>query len=187
MHDYPYRELFYNHAGRQVDKWEHYFAIYDRHLGPHRLRAKRVLEIGVDHGGSLQLWAKFFPHAQIVGVDIRPECAFSYPRIEVVIGDQADMAFMHGLGEFDVVIDDGSHDPSHQLASFEAVWQHTRGVYLIEDCQHGYAIRPIQWLDQIHTFYPWVQVIERPRRLITGNPSRELREDEAQARKDFGI
>jgi hypothetical protein len=52
--------------------------------------------------------------ARIVGVDIEPRAAtLATPDVEIVIGDQADPAFLarlaRELGRIDVLIDDGGH------------------------------------------------------------------------------
>jgi len=176
------------HQGRQIDKWAHYGPIYDSHFGPLWTRAKRILEIGVDHGGSLQLWAKYFPTAEIVGLDINPDCKrFEEDRISVVIGDQTDTKLLETLGDFDIVIDDGSHVKDHQTASFTALWPHTRLVYLIEDCHRGFPGILTNGTTPLVYEYPWVIVMEKPRRIIRGTPSRDLRPDEQEAREKFSV
>jgi hypothetical protein len=76
-------------------------------------------------------------------VDIVPACArFAESQIEVRIGDQSDPEFLRALieefGPFDVVIDDGSHVMSHTLTSFDALYEHTTGVYAVEDLHTAY-------------------------------------------------
>ena len=57
-----------------ITKWKHYFEIYDRYLSRYRDTAVNIMEIGVFHGGSLQMWRDYFgPAANIYGVDINPE------------------------------------------------------------------------------------------------------------------
>jgi cephalosporin hydroxylase len=171
-----------NYSGRQVDKWQHYFPIYDRHF--YRFEPTRVLEIGVDHGGSLQIWKQYFPTAEIVGLDINPACkAYEEDRISIVIGDQTDTKLLNSLGEFDIVIDDGSHIREHQSASFTALWPRTKSVYLIEDCHGMYPGLVTTDTTPLRYEYPWVLVLERPKRIIVGEPSRELRPDELLARE----
>lgn len=171
--------MFRHHVGRRIDKWHHYFGIYDRHFDRFRGKRIRVLEIGVDHGGSLQLWKSYFgPDARIVGLDIDPRCkGYEEAQIEIHIGNQSDVALLKSLGEFDIVIDDGSHRIQDQLASFEALWPKTRSVYLVEDCHEA----PLQLPGPLVYTYPWVAVVEKPRRLIRGENSRKLRPDEVQA------
>jgi hypothetical protein len=176
-----FADLFHAHQGRLVDKWEHYFPIYDKHFAKYQDKPVRVLEIGVSHGGSLQLWKEYFgPQAQITGLDIDPRCQdYEEEQIKIYCGDQSDAGVLSGFGEFDIVIDDGSHVVAHQEASFKALWPSTRGVYLIEDI-HG-AMPSLMGQDGLVTRYPWVLVVERPKRLIRGTPSRELRQDEIEA------
>jgi hypothetical protein len=176
--------MFETHAGRQIDKWSHYLDIYEKHFARFRGKSPRVLELGVDHGGSLQLWKRYFgPGAEIIGVDINPVSVFEEPGINVLVYDQCNPEFAK-LGPWDIIIDDGSHNPEHQIKSFENLWPRCQGVYLIEDC-HG--VQPaVRCPNGLKFSYPWVYVYERPKRMIRGTPSRELREDEADARKLFG-
>lgn len=171
------------HDGRQIDKWAHYGRIYDFHFAHRASAVTRILEIGIDHGGSLQLWKSIFTNAQIVGLDINPECkAYEEDRVSVITGDQTDMKLLISLGGFDIVIDDGSHDRAHQAQSFTALWPSTRMVYLIEDC-HGVYPGLITADCPLRYEYPWVVVLERPERIIRGTPSRELRDDERAVRE----
>ena len=137
---------FLNNGGKRLHKWLHYFDIYERHF--ERLRAEPItmLEVGVSGGGSLEMWASYFhPESRIVGIDINPDCAqHAKDRIDVHIGSQDDVEFLEGIvdqyGEFDIVLDDGSHINSHIIATFEALFGHVskNGVYFIEDLHTSY-------------------------------------------------
>ena len=117
-----------------MNKWLHYFDIYERHFEKYRDTEVTIIEIGVAGGGSLQMWKQYFgPKARIIGVDISKDCYFKEAQIEVLIGDQRDRAFLKTLPEADIVIDDGKHRPEHQITSFEVLYPKTKGVYLIED------------------------------------------------------
>lgn len=178
-------EAFRAHRGRLTDKWLHYFWIYQRYFAEYVGQPVKVLEIGVSHGGSLQIWKSYFgPKAQIVGVDIDPRCkAYEEPQIQIEIGHQADPSFWEGLWDhytgFDIVIDDGSHLKSDQEASFKTLWPWTHGIYLIEDCHSGFP--DIRAVDGFIVPYPWVLVCMRPKRVIRGTPSRALNEAEREA------
>jgi hypothetical protein len=126
------------------------------------------------------MWKEYFgPYADIMGIDIDPRCKdYEEDQIHVLIADQSKLK-AGDIGPFDIVIDDGSHVQAHQQASFKALWPDTRGVYLIEDCHEGYP--GIYAPDAIRTDYRWVSVFERPKRVIRGTASRELRPDEIDA------
>jgi hypothetical protein len=142
----PLERYFRNNQGRLIHKWLHYFDIYDRHFAPHRGRDVTVLELGVYHGGSLQMWRDYFgPTARIIGVDIDPRCAgLGGDGVEVLIGDQDDRGWLRHLaterGPFDIVIDDGGHTMTQLVGSFEELWPavHVGGVYLAEDIHTSY-------------------------------------------------
>jgi hypothetical protein len=177
------RERFAQHTGRLIDKWSHYFPIYEHHFAKFVGRAVRVLEIGVGHGGSLQLWKAYFGlNADIWGIDIDPRCQeYEEEQITIHIGDQGNVGSLWAA--LDIVIDDGSHQIKDQSASFQILWPHIRpgGIYLIEDCHQGYPqLDPGGWA-QLRYEYPWVLVIERPKRMVTGTPSRPLNDAEVAA------
>src|SRR5208337_1460480 len=106
MQDYTLFDMFNSHHGRQIDKWEHYFPIYERHFAKYRGQSPRVLEIGIDHGGSLQLWKRYFGKgAEIIGVDISVDAMFEEPQIRTYCMDQRDVRIAE-QGPFDIIIDD---------------------------------------------------------------------------------
>src|SRR5688572_2278160 len=81
-------QLVAMHRGNVINKWKHYFEIYERHFARFRDRDVTLLEIGVSGGGSLELWRGYFgSKARIVGLDINPDCKrFESPGTRVVIG-----------------------------------------------------------------------------------------------------
>jgi hypothetical protein len=133
--------------GRLVRKYSNYFDIYDRYLERFKGRSARILEIGVQHGGSLLMWDAYFDgDATIFGVDILPACKqFEADNIHIYIGDQSDDEFMSRLvadiGSVDAIIDDGSHVSRHQIDTFRRLFYHLLrdgGVYICEDCHTSY-------------------------------------------------
>ena len=140
-------EKYFNQNTRRViDKWEHYFEIYDRHFARYRGTAVNMLEIGVYRGGSLQMWKEYFgPKARIWGVDVDPQCkAFEEEQISILIGDQEDRGFLRSIvaatPRFDIVLDDGGHSMKQQIHTFEELFGHITddGVYLCEDLHTSY-------------------------------------------------
>ncbi len=141
----PLKSYFDSHKeGRGVWKWVHYFEIYHRHFSKFVGREVHVLEIGVYSGGSLQMWTEYFgPKCRVYGVDIEEACAaYQDDRTKIIVGDQSDRRFWKRFKEenpaIDILIDDGSHEPEHQIVTLEEMLPHLRpgGVYLCEDV-HG--------------------------------------------------
>jgi hypothetical protein len=83
--------LYSRHQGKLSDKWSIYISIYERLFFELVDQSLRVLEIGIQNGGSLEIWSEFFPRAtKIVGCDINEACrqlSYADPRIGVVVGD----------------------------------------------------------------------------------------------------
>jgi hypothetical protein len=135
------------HDGRLVHKWPHYLDIYDRHFAPFLdMETVRILEIGVSHGGFLEILRKYFgDKAVLFGVDINPQCAVTDGNgISIRIGSQADPSFLNSvvdeMGGVDIVIDDGSHIAYHQKASLEILFPRLSigGIYFAEDLHTAY-------------------------------------------------
>jgi hypothetical protein len=146
QHDNPLRQYFDNNPGRLIRKWMHYFDIYHRHFARFRARPCTIVEFGVYHGGSLQMWRDYFgPQARIIGVDINPRLtAIDDAGVEIVIGDQGDRRFLRQLaqrvGQIDVLIDDGGHTMMQQIATVEELYGAVapEGVILVEDTHTSY-------------------------------------------------
>jgi cephalosporin hydroxylase len=142
----PLEKYFRNNDKRLIHKWTHYFDIYHRHFERFRRKRVVVLEFGVSHGGSLQMWRNYFGRkAKIYGVDINPRCKqFEDRKTKVFIGDQEDRGFLREVakqtGPIDVLIEDGGHTMRQQIATFEEMYPKVKedGVFLIEDLHTSY-------------------------------------------------
>lgn len=131
--------------------WPHrYTPVYFHHLDPRREAIKRVLEIGIcttrdikngRTGASLFMWEEFFPNAEIFGIDIDPASMINEGRIKSAIANQGDPGSMarayeaFGGQPFDLIVDDGSHDPIYQTAAAIIMLPRLAkgGLYFIED------------------------------------------------------
>lgn len=139
-------KFFFEGDHRRVHKWRHYFDVYDRHFSRFRGKDVCVVEVGVAHGGSLQMWKHYFgENAKIYGIDINPQCAqFAEDQVTVLIGDQNDDAFLQRIKnevpKIDILIDDGGHRMEQQIRTFETLFDHIdeNGVYLCEDLCTSY-------------------------------------------------
>jgi len=63
-------QLFNEHDGYESLKHNHYPEIYDEYFGPYRDQEINFLEIGVRQGGSLEIFRKYFPNANIYALEI---------------------------------------------------------------------------------------------------------------------
>jgi hypothetical protein len=141
-------DVYSGHVGYCSDKWESILKRYTALFAPMKDQPVRLLEVGVQNGGSLEIWARYFPAAlRITGCDIEPRCAslqFADPRIRLVIGD-AGKAETRALLEsasaaYDVIIDDGSHRSSDIAGTFCSLFPLLAdgGLYVIEDLHCSY-------------------------------------------------
>lgn len=131
-----------------------YTPYYYEILKDRKNNIKNVLEIGIgfvdkitmrhmrkynyEPGASLKMWRDFFSNAQIYGIDISDKALIQEKRIITYQCDQVDYKRINKLftgKKFDLIIDDGSHQPEHQLKSLKIFldYLNDNGIYIIED------------------------------------------------------
>jgi hypothetical protein len=140
------KAIYDQHSGKLLNKWAHYLDIYEKFFAPYRNKKIVLLEFGVAHGGSLELWRKYFGNdAQIFGVDINPECKkFEAENTKILIGSQEDKNFLEHLKsivpQVDILIDDGGHTMKQQITTFKNLFSHVKdgGLYICEDTHTSY-------------------------------------------------
>jgi len=145
-------EIHRKKIGKVSDKWSSYLDFYDDKLWYLQDSKINLLEIGVQNGGSLETWARYFWKAEkIVGIDVDPKCAdlkFEDNRIKMVIGDAKTVELED---TFDIIIDDGSHQAADIIANWNHWWPKLNdgGVYVVEDFHTmwmpGYGSNAIQF------------------------------------------
>lgn len=156
-------------AASGTDKyWRHaYQRYYERELAPYRSQAGvRLLEIGAWLGLSLQVWLEYFDDpGAIQSIDLiqrddlvdsaqEMACKRTPHRCHMLRMHIANQANVHDLDRviaaeplgWDIIIDDGSHWPTHQLLSFRRLFPHLRpgGLYVIEDLESSYMDAPLE-------------------------------------------
>ncbi len=126
--------------GRELgtDKSIHtYMPVYEHLLGRISGLPLRILEMGIDHGNSLKLWLKMFPHSEIHGLDLHDCTEVSDPRLTIHKRFQQDpgIAMLWGDDFFDIIVDDCGHLAEWQRVSREILWPCLKmgGHYFIED------------------------------------------------------
>jgi glycosyltransferase involved in cell wall biosynthesis/23S rRNA U2552 (ribose-2'-O)-methylase RlmE/FtsJ len=156
-------DLYHTHTGKVSDKWALYLHEYDRLFSPYRDLPISVLEIGVQNGGSLEIWSQYFPNAKkIVGSDINLDCAklqFGDPRIKVIVGDatteETKQKILKHSDYFDFIIEDGSHTSGDIVKSFALYFSLLQegGIFVVEDLHCSY------WQDyQGGIFHPYSSI-----------------------------
>jgi hypothetical protein len=136
--------------------WRHgYHRHYEDWLRPHKNKAGLdLLEIGTKDGKSLVSWMLYFDDVRHVDAmrygeggmwdcekakhDVRVDC----DKINIFEGDQskkADIGKMTAARPegWDIIVDDGSHVPSHNILSFKLLWNSIKpgGIYVVEDIE----------------------------------------------------
>lgn len=140
--------LYKNNKGKVSDKWFLYLKEYNRLFTPLMNEPVNMLEIGIQNGGSLEVWSKFFKNAiHLVGCDIDCRCKnlkYEDPRVKIIIGDaNTDIckdSILNVVSSFDVVIDDSSHFPGDIIKSFVRYFESLNygGLYIVEDLHSSY-------------------------------------------------
>lgn len=139
-------EFYLKKSHRIMNKWWHYFEIYNTFFNKYVGSDVKILEIGVFKGGSMQMWKNYFgDKATIVGIDIDERCkGFEEDNVHICIGSQADKKFLTKVSEqwgpFDIILDDGSHMMDHQIITFDTLFPLLKegGVFVCEDCHTSY-------------------------------------------------
>lgn len=101
---------------------------------------KRILEIGVFTGGSMYSWAEYFSDTEIVGIEVNGDWGGQVEcddRMNVIIADAVNAKVE---GNFDWIIDDGSHNGDDVEKCFGKFWKQLNpgGWYIIEDLHCGF-------------------------------------------------
>lgn len=147
MKNQTYREIHESKNGKVSDKWDLYLDEYHNELAKYRSKQISILEIGVQNGGSLEVWAEYFPLAErITGCDIEEKCSelkYDDKRIEVFIGDATSETVCEQLcrnGNYDIILDDGAHTSESIIKSFIYLFENLNygGKYIVEDLHCSY-------------------------------------------------
>lgn len=135
-------ELSLKHGTDKVGHHGYHF-FYPRFLDPLRDQAFTMLEIGYFLGESARMWEEYFPRAEIFAADIGS--SGKHERHEVIQADQSSpddlKRLADRLGSARLIIDDGSHQPTHQFETFNFLFRQLLepgGIYIIEDVECNY-------------------------------------------------
>ena len=173
-------DIFFNKLNKRCDKWHPYLNAYQKHFSKFRGKECKLLEIGVQSGGSLEMWKQYFgDNCEIYGVDIDDNVLnLKYDfEVNISIGDQEDPAFWKEYtdknGYFDIIIDDGGHTMKQQENTLVSLFNKLNygGVFLIEDTHTSY------WEEYDGGFQKKDSIIEISKNLIDLLNVRHIREN----------
>ena len=142
-----FRETINLHQGNFVDKWDSNITVYDQVLPEIRSSVQTVVEVGVQNGGSLEIYCKYFNNSKkIIGLDIDENCRkISFEnteKIELLIGDVKKLKdeVKNRTNGIDLFIDDGSHTSSDIIMTFIKYFDCMAdgSMYIIEDLHCSY-------------------------------------------------
>jgi hypothetical protein len=118
--------------------------IYNKFLSGLRETKVKLFEIGCGSDyASFNMWKEYFYNGQIFSMDINEEKVTDNGT--VFKGDQNNeddlQKMINLIGECDIIIDDGSHVPEHQINTFNFLFDKmlkNGGIYIIEDIECNY-------------------------------------------------
>lgn len=129
-----------------------YTEFYSMFFEPIRNEKLSLLEIGVDSGFSMRMWHKYFPNAEISGIDLRGNYEYLIEEgcKATYIVDQSDKGQLEKFAqehhhEYDIIVEDGSHNCEDQILTFEVLFPALKpnGFYVTEDVLC--AADPTRW------------------------------------------
>lgn len=121
-----------------------YTSVYSMLLSPLRNKPIQFAEIGIAYGASVGMWSNFFTNARLCFFDrdenfikrIRQENGNPYLGLmDVAVDGDVTRALTDASGQFDVILDDSSHDFNHQIRIAKEAFPFVKpgGYLLIED------------------------------------------------------
>ena len=132
-----------------------YMPIYDKLFQYYRDENINVLEIGVQKGGSLYLWSKYFQNASVFGIDIEDSPDW-LKDISNITTFKENAYSRKGTNLFDdktldILIDDGPHtlDSMKYIARNYLYKMKKYGIVIIED------IPKLHWIQEILDEIPY--------------------------------
>lgn len=145
---------WFSKYGSDKESRHSYAWVYSELLG--KCDNPKILEIGLGSlngfpygglapGGSIKAWRGGYPSATIVGADIDEESVRSIDEIGFVVDQTSTLSLqslkksVSDIGKFDLIVDDGFHDPHANMRTFLNFHSCVKpgGHFVIEDVHHS--------------------------------------------------
>lgn len=124
-----------------------YLFLYENYIKPYKNKKIKLFEIGILNGGSIKMWEDYFSDdSKIYAIDINLN-QIKYVFMDKTIYEKVDqrnkddiLNFVKKYGNFDIIIDDGDHQPMSQQMCFGFLFSflNNGGIYVIEDLHTSY-------------------------------------------------
>lgn len=151
-----YCNLYQCDKGDRYPYSNHYANFYEKWFSEIRYSATNICEIGILDGLSLKCYYDYFSNAKILGLDINGDK--THHRNDRIYTDVLDQSKLEDLinfsnkhiNQFDILLDDGSHDIEHQQLTFGKLFKTIKsgGLYIIEDMGSSFFT-----LQVTHSYY----------------------------------
>ena len=138
-----------------------YLDLYNNLLLDKKNTAKNVLEVGIQHGGSIKLWSDFFTNATVHGLDItngsnivadikNNDKIILYTDTDAYNEDIFNRLFLNNGLKFDFLLDDGPQtlESMIQFINLYSKVMTDDGILIIEDVQD------ISWIETLKNAVP---------------------------------
>jgi len=152
------------HGTDKSSDYHNYIPTYEKWLSNRRIN--KLLEIGFGKGASARMWLEYLPEAEIYCIEYggdefeqkwqKPEV--DVPRLNFRFGDSTNEGTWKNISaDFDVVVDDGSHDPNDQIATFLLAFPKVKsgGLYFLEDTHCGFQEKYQKKYGDQEILYHW--------------------------------
>jgi hypothetical protein len=160
--------LLIDNTRSDKDTTHSYLPVYEQLFHSKKDHDINIMEIGICHGGSIQLWYDYFKNGIVYGLDILPKHYFFdliKDRTKIFPSTDAyDLQFIDKTFkdvQFDFIIDDGPHTLGSMIFSAEHYSKLLKddGILVIEDVQS------MNWIPDIIASFPaelrqYVEVID---------------------------
>ena len=145
--DQSLTEILKDNNGYKVKKWENYLLSYNRSFKEYQNKPIKLLEIGVRHHDSLEIWNKFFVKNQgIYGVEVSPtlkdvDFGKNVMMMDFDVTNQSAITENLNNLEFEIIIDSSLHTTGEDIKIFDMLFAQKLkpgGIYIFEDLHSFY-------------------------------------------------